>query len=55
MVSGMATRLNRKTCILPELLDEMRNAFNRRDEVEVSRLVDVLRVEFNNRERIARL
>ena len=40
---------------IAELLDEMRNAFNRRDEVEVSRLVDVLRVEFNNRERIARL
>lgn len=37
------------------LLDEMRDAFNRRDEIELSRLADALQVEFDNRERMARM
>ena len=52
---GQGDKTESEDIHIAELLDEMRNAFNRRDEVEVGRLVDVLRVEFNNRERIARM
>ncbi len=37
------------------LLDEIRDAFNRRNEIELSRLADALQGEFDNRERIARM
>ena len=40
---------------ISELLDEMRNAFNEHNEVEVSRLADTLQVKFSNRERMARM
>ena len=38
-----------------EILNEMRNAFDGRNEDEMNRLADTLQVEFCNRERVARM